>query len=413
MEPVLLAPAGDFESLEAALQNGADAVYFGIGRLNMRAGAAANFSPDDLPEIVRRCRARRAEAWLTLNTIVYDGELDEIRKLCRRAKEAGIGAVIAMDPAVIGAACEIGLQIHLSVQANVSNMESVRFHSRYADVVVLARELSLEQIARICREIRRQEIRGPSGELVKVEIFVHGALCVAISGKCYMSLAEFNASANRGTCFQSCRRKYTVRDAETGAEFLIDNQYVMSPKDLCTIECLGAILDSGVSILKIEGRGRSADYVARTVSVYRECVDLWKSGKKASPEQCSEWKRRLAEVFNRGFWEGGYYLGRRLGEWSASGENRATLKKVFLGTVVNYYPKAKAVELLLTSDALQDGTRLLVTGKTTGALELPAEGLRVEDTPVQIAQKGSHVTFFCGTKLRPNDKVYRLEPVTC
>ena len=413
MEPMLLAPAGSFESLEAALQNGADAVYFGAGNLNMRARATVNFKVADLPEIVHRCRERNAKAWLTLNTIIYDEELDELRTLCRQAKEAEIDAVIAMDPAVIRTAKENGLPIHLSVQANVANTESVRFYSRYADVVVLARELPLERIARICREIREQGIRGPSGELVQVEVFAHGALCVAISGKCYMSLTEFNSSANRGACFQTCRRKYTVRDTETGTEFVIDNQYVMSPKDLCTVGSLGAILDSGVSILKLEGRGRSADYVARTVSVYREAVDLWKSGQKPSPEQCAEWKRKLGEVFNRGFWEGGYYLGRESGEWSESGDNRATVKKIFLGTVANYYPKAKAAEVHLTSDSLQNGSSLLITGNTTGALELRADGLRVDDLPVPFAEKGSHATFSCETKLRPNDKVYRLEPITC
>ena len=413
MEPILLAPAGSFESLEAALQNGAGAVYFGAGRLNMRARAAVNFTPDDLPEIVRRCHAKQAKAWLTLNTILYDGEVDEVRELCRQARTAGIDAVIAMDPAVIGAAAETGLPVHLSVQANISNMESVRFYSRCADAVVLARELTLEQIARICRGIREQEIRGPSGELVKVEVFIHGALCVAISGRCYMSLAEFNSSANRGGCFQSCRRKYLVRDADNGMEFTIDNQYVMSPKDLCTIECLDAILDSGVSILKIEGRGRSADYVARTVSIYRKAVDLWLSGKRPSPEQRAEWKRALAEVFNRGFWEGGYYLGRKPGEWAGCGDNRATMKKCFLGTVVNYYPKAKAAEVRLSAESLHNGTHLLVTGNTTGAVEVEADGLRVDDVPVPCAEKGSFATFPCETKLRPGDKVYRLVPVTC
>lgn len=414
MKPLLLAPAGDFESLEAALQNGADAVYFGAGKLNMRARATVNFTEEDLPEIVRRCRrAGNVKAWLTLNTVIFEEEREEIRRLCRLAAKAGIDAVIAMDPAVICAAEENGLPVHLSVQANVSNTESVRFHSRYADVVVLARELSLDRIAGICREIREQGIRGPSGELVKVEVFVHGALCVAISGKCYMSLAEFNSSANRGACFQSCRRKYTVRDAETGAEFLIDNHYVMSPKDLCTITRLGEILDSGVSILKIEGRGRSADYVARTVSVYRNALDLWLSGKRPSPDQCAEWKRILAEGFNRGFWEGGYYLGRELGEWAGTGDNRATVKKIFLGTVVNYYPKAKAAEVHLTSESLHDGDRLLVTGNTTGVIEFKVNGLRVDDLPVPCAGKGVRTTFQCETKLRPNDKVYRLEPVTC
>ena len=413
MEVILLAPAGSFESLEAALQNGADAVYFGAGELNMRARAAANFSAEDLPEIVRRCRTRGAEAWLALNTIIFDEELEKVRALCRRAKETGVDAVIAMDPAVIRAAREAELPVHLSVQANAANIESVRFYARYADVIVLARELSLEQIARICNEIREQEIRGPSGELVRIEVFVHGALCVAVSGKCYMSLAEFNHSANRGECFQSCRRSYTVRDTETGAEFAVDNRYVMSPKDLCTIEFLGELLDSGASILKIEGRGRSADYVAETVAVYREAVDLWKSGAVPSPEQRTVWKQRLTQVFNRGFWEGGYYLGRKLGEWAGSGDNQATVRKIFLGTIVNYYPRAGAAEVRLTSDSLPSGADLLITGNTTGALKLRAESVRVGDLAVPKAEKGTNATFPCPAKVRENDKVYRLEPVTC
>ncbi len=413
MEVILLAPAGSFESLEAALQNGADAVYFGAGELNMRARAAANFSAEDLPEIVRRCRTRGAEAWLALNTIIYDEELEKVRALCRRAKETGVDAVIAMDPAVIRAAREAELPVHLSVQANAANIESVRFYAQYADVIVLARELSLEQIARICNEIREQEIRGPSGELIRIEVFVHGALCVAVSGKCYMSLAEFNHSANRGECFQSCRRSYTVRDTETGAEFAVDNRYVMSPKDLCTIEFLGELLDSGASILKIEGRGRSADYVAETVAVYREAVDLWKSGAVPSPEQRTVWKQRLAQVFNRGFWEGGYYLGRKLGEWAGSGDNQATVRKIFLGTIVNYYPRAGAAEVRLTSDSLPSGADLLITGNTTGALKLRAESVRVGDLAVPKAEKGTNATFPCPAKVRENDKVYRLEPVTC
>ena len=274
-------------------------------------------------------------------------------------------------------------------------------------------EEHIEEILSICNEIREQEIRGPSGELVRIEVFVHGALCVAVSGKCYMSLAEFNHSANRGECFQSCRRSYTVRDTETGAEFAVDNRYVMSPKDLCTIEFLGELLDSGASILKIEGRGRSADYVAETVAVYREAVDLWKSGAVPSPEQRTVWKQRLAQVFNRGFWEGGYYLGRKLGEWTGSGDNQATVRKIFLGTIVNYYPRAGAAEVRLTSDSLPSGADLLITGNTTGALKLRAESVRVGDLAVPKAEKGTNATFPCPAKVRENDKVYRLEPVTC
>ena len=341
----IMAPAGNFECLHAAIQGGADSVYFGIGSLNMRSHSANNFRPEDLPEICSICRSHGVKSYLTLNIVLYDEDLADMRRTLDAAREAGVTAVIASDMAAIMYAREIGVEVHISTQLSISNLESLRFYSRFADVIVLARELNLHQVKEIKEGIVREGIKGPSGRPVEIEMFAHGALCMAISGKCYLSLHEYGASANRGSCYQICRRGYEVTDLETGNRLVVDNKYIMSPKDLCTIECLGAILDSGVSILKIEGRGRSADYVARTVSVYREGVDLWKSGKKASPEQCSEWKRRLAEVFNRGFWEGGYYLGRRLGEWSASGENRATLKKVFLGTVVNYYPKAKAVEL--------------------------------------------------------------------
>jgi len=406
---VLLSPAGGFESLQAALDNGADAVYFGIGKLNMRSQATVNFRAEDLPEIVNRCHARNAGAWLALNTVIYDSELDEVRALCRAAKRAGVDAVIAMDPSVVTAARALGLSVHLSVQANISNLEAVKFHARFADVVVLARELSLKQIAYICRAIREQRITGPSGELLKVEVFVHGALCTAISGKCYMSLAAYGSSANRGACVQNCRRTYTVRDTETGMELKIDNQYIMSPKDLCTVGFLDRILDSGVSVLKIEGRGRSADYTARATAVYREALDRWRRGEPFTPELTAEWETRLAEVFNRGFWKGGYYLGNRLGEWAASGENRASVRKIFLGTVVNYFPKAKAAEVLLSSGSLTSGVRILVTGTTTGAIELTVNSLRVDDRPCEAAPKGSGVTFFCERKLRQNDKVYRLE----
>ncbi len=406
--PLLLAPAGSFESLEAALQNGADAVYFGVGKLNMRSNATVNFSAADLPEVAARCHARNAKVWLAVNTIVYDSELEEVRALCRAAQEAGIDAVIASDPAVMRIARGLGLSVHLSVQANISNLETVRFYSQFADVVVLARELTLDQITRICSGIREERICGPSGESVKVEIFVHGALCVAVSGKCYMSLAAYNSSANRGAGFQNCRRSYTVRDTETGTEFEIDNRYVMSPRDLCTLEFFDRILASGVSVLKIEGRGRSADYVAHTVRIYRAALDLWMRGEELRPEQLAAWETSLAEVFNRGFWKGGYYLGHKLGEWAACGDSQATVQKEYIGRIVNYYKKPEVAELLITSGCLACGDRILVTGSTTGAQELRVGELLLDGTAVDPAVKGMDVTFLSPVQLRTNDKVYKL-----
>lgn len=410
MKPVLLAPAGDFESLMAALNNGADAVYFGVGNLNMRSRATVNFTKEDLPEVVRRCRRAKAKAWLTLNTIIYDNELEEVKALCDAAKDAGIDAVIASDFSVITTARAIGLNVHLSVQANICNMETVRFFSQFADVVVLARELSLEQIKHICSSIKSENIKGPSGKLLKVEVFVHGALCVAISGKCYMSIATFNASANRGACMQNCRKAYTVKEARTGYELEIDGHHIMSPKDICTAGVLDQILDSGVSILKIEGRGRSADYVAATVSVYREAVERWQAGKPFTKAQSEKWTRRLSEVFNRGFWQGGYYLGNKLGEWSETGDSQAVLKKVHIGDVVRYYPKIKVAEVNLSAGELRRGDRILITGTKTGAIEHAISELRIEQDIVDSAPKGSTPTFVIDTRLREGDKLYRLDP---
>ncbi|MBR2363924.1 MAG: U32 family peptidase, partial [Lentisphaeria bacterium] len=331
----LLAPAGSFESLSAALSNGADAVYFGVGKLNMRSRATVNFTMKDLPVIAEMCHKKGVQAWMTLNTVVFDEELEEVRTLCEAAKKAGIDAVIASDHAVLEIARQKSLSIHLSVQANITNLESVRFYAKYADIMVLARELTLKQISRICKGIKEERITGPSGNPVKIEVFVHGALCVAVSGKCYMSLALFNTSANRGDCYQPCRRAYTVKDAVNGNELEIENHYVMSPQDICTIEILPRLLEAGVSVLKIEGRGRSADYVAKVTAVYREAVDLWKQGGKPEKEVLEVWKNRLGEVFNRGFWHGGYYLGEKSGEWACSGENKASRKKILCGKVVN------------------------------------------------------------------------------
>ncbi len=406
--PQLLAPAGSFESLEAALRNGADAVYFGVGKLNMRSNATVNFSADDLPELSFRCHSCGAKAYLALNTILYDSELEEARELCRKAKEAGIDALIVSDPAVMRMANAEKLPVHLSVQANIANLETVRFYAQFADVAVLARELNLEQIAYLCRKIRKEGIRGPSGRLFQVEIFIHGALCVAVSGKCYMSLAAYNSSANRGACFQNCRRAYTVQDAETGTEFTIDNEYVMSPRDLCTLEFFDRILASGVSILKIEGRGRSADYVAHVVRAYRSALDRWLEGGSLSAEELRKWEEDLASVFNRGFWKGGYYLGNKLGEWAGCGDSQATVRKEFLGKIVNFYRKISVAELRITSGKLRTGEKILVTGETTGAEELTVEELLLDGRSIAEAEKGMTVTFRSPIRFRVGDKVYLL-----
>lgn len=408
MSVKLLSPAGSFESLSAALANGADAVYFGVGKLNMCSRGALNFSADDLPAIVDMCRSKGAEAWMTLNTIVFDNELEEVRRLCRIARDSGVDAVIAADTAVLEIARSCNLSIHLSVQANIANLGAVRFYSRYADVMVLARELSLAQISAICRGIKEENITGPSGELVKIEVFIHGALCVAVSGKCYMSLAVFNSSANRGDCYQPCRRAYKVTDAVNGQELEIENHHVMSPADLCTIEILPRLLDAGVSVLKIEGRGRSSDYVAAVTKVYREGVDMWTKGATPDAEKINLWKETLAGVFNRGFWHGGYYLGEKTGEWANSAENKSTRIKILCGKVLNYYARSGIVQVQLTSGSVKSGERFLITGPTTGAAEGILSSLYCEDLPVSQAAKGKEITFPFPVHVRKNDSFFLL-----
>jgi putative protease len=404
----IMAPAGAFDSLSAALRAGADSIYFGVGKLNMRARATANFTVRDLPGILRRCRAAGARAYLTVNTIIYDEELAEMRQLCDAAKAAGVDAVIASDLAVIRYAHSIGLEVHLSVQANICNLEAVRFYAAYADVMVLARELTLPQIKSIADAVRREPITGPAGEPVRLEVFAHGALCVAVSGKCEMSLAVYNSSANRGACFQNCRRSYRVTDAESGDELLIDNQYVMSPKDLCTIGVLDRILESGISVLKLEGRGRSADYVDAVTSCYREAVEACRDG-SFGPEKIDGWLERLLDVFNRGFWHGGYYLGEKLGEWTGSGNSQARLRKIHVGRVSHYFPQLKVAELSVEAVNLEKGREIMVTGPTTGAIRFFADELRVGGQSVQVAEKPVLASVPVPVKVRPNDQVYLLE----
>jgi len=404
----IMAPAGSWESLTAAIKAGADSVYFGVEKLNMRARAANNFKLDELKKIVEFCDKHKVKSYLTLNIVLYDNELNDMKLLCDEAKEAGVSAVIAADVAAIQYAKSIDLEVHISTQANVSNLEAVKFYSSYADVIVLARELTLDKIKFIIEEIKKQKIKGPSGNLVRIELFIHGAMCVAISGKCYMSLATYNHSANRGDCLQTCRRKYKVTDEETGNELVIDNEYVMSPKDMCTITFLNELLDSGVTVLKIEGRGRSADYVNTVVSSYRTAVDLYKN-KKLTEIKAKKLLKDLESVFNRGFWHGGYYLGNKLGEWAGVYGSKATKKKEFVGQIQNYYSKNKVASLLIETGSLSLGDECLITGPTTGVLQFRIKEILKDEKIVGVAVKGDVVSFQVKEKVRKNDKVYVLK----
>ena len=403
----LMAPAGGWDSLAAAIRAGADSVYFGIENLNMRSRSSANFAISDLAKIAEKCRRCGVKSYLALNTLMYDEDLATMREICDAAKLANLSAVIASDISAISYASSIGLPVHISVQANVSNIEAVRFFAKFADVVVLARELTLEQIKYIIERIREENITGPGGELMKIELFAHGALCVSISGKCYMSLASYNASGNRGACFQNCRRKYRVTDEESGEELVIENKYVMSPKDLCTIRVIDKILDSGVSVLKLEGRGRSADYVSTVTSAYRKAVDAYLDG-SFETANFAELEKELATVFNRGFWHGGYYLGEETGAWSGFSGNRATLKKFHIGHVTNYFSKIGVAELTLKGGGLKIGDQILFTGNTTGAFKMEVTSLRLDEKEVDSAEKGDVISLKVDTKVRRNDKVYIL-----
>ncbi len=403
----IMAPAGSFESLRAAINAGCNSVYFGIEQLNMRARAANNFTTEDLKEIVRICKEHNVKTYLTLNTIMYDGDMSLMKKICDIAKSEGLTAAICSDVAAMSYARSIGLEVHISTQANVSNFETVKFYSEFADVVVLARELTIKQITFITNKIKEENICGPSGRLLEIELFVHGALCVAISGKCYMSLANYNFSANRGACLQACRRKYKVTDVETGDELEIDNKYIMSPKDLCTIGFIDKILDAGVTVLKIEGRGRSPDYVHTVVSCYNEAIESYLKG-TYNEEKIKELTTKLETVFNRGFWHGGYYLGKKLGEWSGSYGSKATKKKIYLGRVKNYFQKNNVAECHLETNTLNIGDNILITGPTTGVVESKIEEIRVNDKENKEAIKGDIVTIPLKEKVRANDKLYKV-----
>lgn len=401
----LMSPVGSYESLAAAIKAGADSVYFGVDKLNMRVRAAKNFRLVDLKKISYICKENKINTYLTINTIIYDNELGDIKKICGAAKKANIDAIIASDVSVMSYAKSIGLAVHASTQLNVSNIEAVKFYSKFVDTIVLARELDLKQIHKICKEVKKQKIQGPSGNIVKIEIFIHGALCVSIAGKCYMSLSVYNHSANRGDCLQNCRRSYIVTDSETGEQLVVDNSYVMSPKDLCTIRIIDKILATGVSILKIEGRGRSPDYVYTVTKVYREVIDACHVG-KYDVHQIEKWEKQLAEVFNRGFWQGGYYLGKKLGEWSTTYGSMATTEKVFIGKVLNYFGKKGVVETRIQTGKIKLGEKILITGPTTGAITDKISSIFNKESLVKGASKGDHTTFLFKTKVRKNDKIY-------
>jgi putative protease len=406
----LMAPAGSYAALSAAIRAGADSVYFGVDKLNMRSRAASPFQLSDLRRIARICRWCGVRSYLALNVIVYDDELETVREICDAAKAARIDAVIASDISVIEQARSIGLEVHISVQANISNMGAVRFFARYADVMVLARELTLEQITNIGNAISEENITGPSGNLVQLELFAHGALCVAISGKCYMSLGTYNQSANRGECFQNCRRQYRITDVETGDELEIQNRFVMSPKDLCTLQHVDKLAAAGVSVYKLEGRARSANYVRTVTRAYRAALDAVAAG-TFRREEFQPLEAELATVFNRGFWDGGYYCGGQMGEWAASGNSQATRKRIQLGVVSNFFTRIGVVEFALWQQELLPGSELLVEGPTTGAVQTIAETLRVDGQLVDKAVKGDKVTFALHEKARRQDKVFLLAPV--
>lgn len=401
----IMAPVGSYESLMAAIQGGCDSVYFGVEQLNMRAASSINFTLDDLRNIIKICNENRIKSYLTVNVVVFDKEIEQMHNIIDAASESGVSAIIASDLSVLDYAFRSGMEVHISTQLNISNTDALKFYSRWADVVVLARELSLDQVKDIYRNIREMDIRGPRGEHVRIEMFVHGALCMAISGKCYLSLHENNMSANRGKCYQTCRKSYIVTEKETGYQLEIDNEYIMSPKDLCTIGFTDKLIDSGVRIFKIEGRARPAEYVKTVSSCYNEAVISVIEG-TYSDEKIEEWKRRLASVFNRGFWDG-YYLGQKLGEWNTRYGSGATKKKVYLGKITNYFTKLNVAEIKLENGDLEMGDTILITGPTTGVIEYTVGEIRVDLKETGKAMKGEFCSIMVSDYLRRSDKVYK------
>ena len=404
----IMAPAGSWESLQAAIQAGADSVYFGIERLNMRSRSSSNFTTEDLHRIVERCKEAGIKSYLTINTIIYDEDLELMREIVDNAKEAGVSAIIAADVAVMQYAISQGVEVHLSTQLNISNIEALRFYAQFADVVVLARELNMDQVAEIHRRIVEENIVGRNGELIRIEMFCHGALCMAVSGKCYLSLHELNASANRGACMQVCRRAYRVHDEDSDIELTVDNKYIMSPKDLKTIHFMNKMMDSGVRVFKIEGRARGAEYVKAVVSCYNEAIEAHLNN-TFTDEKVADWDVRLSKVFNRGFWDG-YYLGQRLGEWSHNYGSKATHKKVYIGKCTNFFQKIGVAEFLLEAQTLSVGDEILVTGETTGAYEDVVEEVRVDLKPVDTVEKGTYFSIKTKDVVRRNDKLFKIVP---
>lgn len=401
----IMAPAGSYESLMAAIQGGADSVYFGVEQLNMRAASSNNFTIDDLHNIANICRENGLKSYLTVNVVVFDHEIDQMHKIIDAAIKSGISAIIASDLSVINYAFNSGIEVHLSTQLNITNIESLKFYSKWADVVVLARELNLDQVSFIYQSINEHDIKGPAGELIKIEMFVHGALCMAVSGKCYLSLHENNKSANRGECYQTCRKSYIVTGKESGYELEIDNENIMSPKDLCTIGFIDKMIEAGVRVLKIEGRARSAEYVKEVSSCYDEAIRAIEDGSYCR-EKTDEWTKRLSTVFNRGFWDG-YYLGQKPGEWNTNYGSSATKRKVYLGKITNYFTKINVAEIKLETGDLNKGDTILITGPTTGVVEYIIDEIRVDLKPVNKALKGELCSIKTPDFLRRSDKVFR------
>ena len=403
----IMAPVGSYESLQAAIQSGANSVYFGIENLNMRSRSASNFNTDDLREIVRICKENNIKSYLTVNTVIYNDDLELMRKIVDTAKEVEVSAIIAADVAVMLYAYQQGVEVHLSTQLNIANVEALKFYSQFADVVVLARELNMEQVANIWKAINEKQIKGPKGELIRIEMFCHGALCMAVSGKCYLSLHELNASANRGACYQVCRHGYRLYDDERDIEIKVENQYLMSPKDLKTIHFINKLIDSGVRVMKIEGRARGPEYVKTVVGCYNEAINSYLDG-TFSEEKITEWDERLKRVFNRGFWNG-YYLGQRLGEWSSTYGSEATKRKVYVGKGIKYYSKLGVAEFLVeTKFGIKKGDEIIIMGPTTGVIELKVEELQVDCKPADSCERGTAFSIPVPCKIRPSDKLYKM-----
>lgn len=402
----IMAPVGSRESLAAVIQAGADSVYFGIGQLNMRSHSANHFTIEDLKEIAETCKAREIKTYLTVNTVIYGEDLSVMREIIDAAKQADITAAIVSDVAVMVYCRQVGLEVHLSTQLNISNIEALKFYAQFADVAVLARELNMNQVAEIYRQIQEQDVRGPRGELVRIEMFCHGAFCMAVSGKCYMSLHDANRSANRGECVQICRRSYTVTDNETGNQLEIDNKYIMSPKDLKTIRFIDKMMKAGVRVFKIEGRARGPEYVHEVVTCYKEAISSVIEGTYTEKKK-DAWDERLKTVFNRGFWDG-YYQGQKMGEWTRNYGNKATERKVLVGKVIKYFSKLGVAEIAVEASEIALNEKMLITGTTTGVMKFTASEIRYDLKPVDRAEKGWRVSLPVPDKVRPNDKVYKI-----